>query len=95
MCGNEYLHLGHGRAPKDDIVGCWAVNNEEGSGDCSPLGCCSNRYGEMNASNRLDHLTIETHQGCNAPVEVRLGWEIVHVFVRLPFANKSLNDVAQ
>ncbi|CAL8168818.1 unnamed protein product [Prunus armeniaca] len=57
MGGDEDLHLGHGGAAEDDVVGCGAVDNEEGSSDCPPLGCRSNRDWEMNASNGLDHLT--------------------------------------
>ncbi|CAL2240565.1 unnamed protein product [Prunus armeniaca] len=78
MRGNEDFHLGHGRAPKNDVVGCWAINNEEGSSDRPSLGCCSNRDEEMNASNGLDHLTRKAHKGCNASVEqVRRDLELV------------------
>ncbi|CAL2265635.1 unnamed protein product [Prunus armeniaca] len=28
-------------------------------------------------------------------VRVRRGWEVVHIFIQLPFTNKSFNDVAQ
>ncbi|CAL2276960.1 unnamed protein product [Prunus armeniaca] len=81
MGGYEDLHLGHGGAADDDIVGCGAVDNEEGSGDCPPLGCRSNRDWEMNAFDGLDHLTREFHQGCNASVEqVRWDLELVEGF---------------
>ncbi|CAL8175001.1 unnamed protein product [Prunus armeniaca] len=78
MCGNENLHLGHGRAPKDDVVGCWAVNNEEGSGNRRPLRCYSNKDREMDASNGLDNITGKAHQGCDASVkQVRRDLELV------------------
>ncbi|KAI5335312.1 hypothetical protein L3X38_025445 [Prunus dulcis] len=78
MCGNENLHLGQGRAPKDDAVGCGTVNNEKRSGDRRPLGCCSNRDGQMGTSNGLDNITREAHKGCDASVEqVRQDLELV------------------
>ncbi|CAL9010610.1 unnamed protein product [Prunus brigantina] len=69
MCGNENLHLGQSKAPKDDVVSCGTVNNEERSGDCRPLGRCTNRDREMDASNGLDNITREAHQGCDASIE--------------------------
>ncbi|CAL2257536.1 unnamed protein product [Prunus armeniaca] len=69
MCTDENLHLGQSRALKDDVVGCGAINNEEGNGDRHPLGCRTNRDREMDASNGLDNITREAHKGYDASVE--------------------------